>query len=71
MSYAALLNTRHYMVRIKGKVEQSRERSRENMKIFTYMRVNELFGFSMVSSNYVLTNHTYNMYKQALALNTL
>ena len=34
------------------------------------MRVNELFGFSMVSLNYVLTKHTY-MYKQALALNNL
>ena len=35
------------------------------------MRVNELFGFSIVSSNYVLTNHTYNMYKQTLALNNI
>ena len=41
------------------------------LKIFTHMRVNELFGLSMVSSNYVLTNHTYNMYKQALAFNNL
>ena len=41
------------------------------LKIFTHMWVNELFGFSMVSSNYVLTNHTYNMYKHALALNNL
>ena len=39
--------------------------------MFTRMRVNELFGFSMVSSNYVLTNHTYNMRKQILALNNL
>ena len=35
------------------------------------MRVNELFGFSIVSSNYVFTNHIYKMYKQALALNNL
>ena len=34
------------------------------------MRVNELFGFSMESLNYVFTNRTY-MYKQALALNNL
>ena len=35
------------------------------------MRVNELSAFGMLSSNYVLTNHIYNMYKQALALNNL
>ena len=35
------------------------------------MGVSELFGFNMVSSSYVLTNYTYNMYKQALALNNL
>ena len=35
------------------------------------MRINELFGFSMVSLNYVFTNRTYNMRKQALALNNL
>ena len=33
------------------------------LKIFTHMRVNELFDFGMVSSNYVFTNHTYNMHK--------
>ena len=41
------------------------------LKIFIRMRVNGLFGFSIVSSNYVFTNHTHNMYKQALALNNL
>ena len=35
------------------------------------MRVNDFFGSSEVSSNYVFTNHTFNMYKQALALNNL
>ena len=53
---AALLNTQHYKVRIKGKVEQSRERSNA-LRLYLGVVAIEKGGFGSPSTT--VTNFTY------------
>ena len=60
---ASLLNTQHYKVRLKGKEEQSRERSSAPLYLGV-VAIEKGANFTLLYFNYVLTNLPNSIYKQ-------